>query len=82
MSFLGIISNKKDFDIIRKKLENALPDEDIILINEKSLKNLQNIKFNALIINDELKLDKNNITILEKICKDIKYLIINYDRNT
>lgn len=81
MSFLGIISNKKDFDIIRKKLENALPDEDIILINEKSLKNLQNIKFNALIINDELKLDKNNITILEKICKDIKYLIINYDRN-
>ena len=36
--FLGIISNKKDFDIIRKKLENALPDEDIILINEKSLK--------------------------------------------
>ena len=45
MSFLGIISHKKDFDIIRKKLENALLDEDIILINEKSLKNLQNIKF-------------------------------------
>ena len=34
MSFLGIISNKKDFDIIRKKLENALPDEDIILMKK------------------------------------------------
>ena len=44
MSFLGIISNKKDFDIIRKKLENALPDEDIILINEICFKCLFKMK--------------------------------------
>lgn len=81
MIFFGIISSKKDFDIMKKELEKSLKNVNLILINENNIENLQNIKFEALIINDELHIKESNIMFFQKICENLKYLIINSDRN-
>ena len=46
MPFIGIISNKKDFEIIKSSF---LEYRDIININEKNIENLKNIKFQLTI---------------------------------
>ncbi len=81
MIFFGIISSKKDFDIMKKELEKSLKNVNLILISEDNIENLQNIKFEALIINDELHIKESNIMFFQKICENLKYLIINSDRN-
>ena len=69
MIFFGIISSKKDFDIMKKEIEKSLKNVNLILISE------------ALIINDELHIKESNIMFFQKICENLKYLIINSDRN-
>ena len=81
MIFFGIISSKKDFDIMKKEIEKSLKNVNLILISEDNIENLQNIKFEALIINDELHIKESNIMFFQKICENLKYLIINSDRN-
>ena len=76
MIFFGIISSKKDFDIMKKELEKSLKNVNLILISEDNIENLQNIKFEALIINDELHIKESNIMFFQKICENLKYLII------
>ena len=82
MIFFGIISNKKDFNIIKLEIEKSIKDASIILIDKENIENLQNIKFEALIINSEINLDNKSIVFLQKICKNLKYLIVNTDKNT
>ena len=81
MIFFGIISSKKDFVIMKKELEKSLKNVNLILVSEDNIENLQNIKFEALIINDELHIKESNIMFFQKICENLKYLIINSDRN-
>ncbi len=81
MTFLGMISNKKEFEIIRSEFIKNVKDIDLILMNEKNMRNLQNVKFEALVIHDELNIKNDNIELLQKICKSLKYLIINADKN-
>ena len=76
MIFFGIISNKKDFNIIKLEIEKSIKDASIILIDKENIENLQNIKFEALIINSEINLDNKSIVFLQKICKNLKYLIV------
>ena len=73
MIFFGIISNKKDFNIIKLEIEKSIKDASIILIDKENIENLQNIKFEALIINSEINLDNKSIVFLQKICKNLKH---------
>ena len=52
---------------------------DVIKINETSLENLKNIKFEAIIINTKLNDLKNKKIYIESILKKSNYLIINSD---
>ena len=48
MSLIGIIAKKKDIREIKNKLDT---NYEIIEINNKSIENLKNIKFEQIIIN-------------------------------
>jgi len=78
MYFIGIFSTKKEYEFIKKEIEKSSNKNiNIIHINNKSIENLCNIKFDAVIL--DKKTDTIEIDIIQKILKDIKYLIINSD---
>ncbi len=83
MSFIGIVANKKCFGNIKKKVTEEIKDETInfIQINLRSIENIKNIKFEIIIVEDNLDKLKNNQEILKKIFETTQYLIINTDRN-
>ena len=77
MTFIGIISNKKSFDILNQNL--SVKKVKLIHINKNSIENIKNIIFETIIINKELKHFEEKIKIIEKLCNKAKYLIINTD---
>lgn len=83
MSFIGIVAGKKCFENIRKKITEKVKDETInfIQINIRSVENIKNIKFEIIIVEDNLEKFKNNQEILKKIFENTQYLMINTDRN-
>ena len=81
MSFIGIISSKKSFDNIKKKLIELECKVSIIHINLKSIENIKNIKFEVIIVDEEIIKFCNYEECLKKICSESKYLIINTDIN-
>lgn len=81
MSFIGVISNKKSFENIKKKLTELNSNISIIHINLKSVSNIKNIKFEVIIIDDKISKFCNYEDCLKKICSESKYLIINTDIN-
>ena len=83
MSFIGIVASKKCFETIRKNVTEKIENETInfIPINLRSVQNIKNIKFDIIIIEDNIEKFKNNKEILEKLCNNTKYLIVNTDKN-
>lgn len=83
MPFIGILSdkkNEKEFKkILTKKTPNGQNKFDIININDKSIDNIKNIKFDTILIDKEdLSKYENK---LGRILKGARYLIINSDLN-
>lgn len=81
MSFIGIISDNKSFENIRKKILENITDSklNIININTQSIENIQNIKFKIIVIDNNLEKFKNQKITLQKICKNTQYIILNTD---
>ncbi len=79
MTFIGIIANQKEFEIIKSQIEwkNKF---NIILINDNNIENLQNIKFEILIIHEKMII-KKHMKEFEKICRNLQYLLVNFDKN-
>ena len=53
MTFVGIISDNKSFQVLKENI--GTQDINLIQINNKSIDNIKNIKFEMIIINKELK---------------------------
>lgn len=83
MSFIGIVANKKCFENIKKKIEEKMQEETInfIQINLRSIENIKNIKFETIVVEDNLEKFKNHTSLLEKILQNTQYLMINTDKN-
>ncbi len=83
MSFIGIIANRKCFETIKKKMIEEIGEENLnfILINLRSIENIKNIKFETIIVEDNLKKFEKNKETLEKIFLNTQYFMINTDRN-
>lgn len=83
MSFIGVIASKKCFENIKRTMEEKIKQENInfVQINLRSIENVKNIKFETIIVEDNLEKFKNHKLILEKIFENIQYLIINTDKN-
>ena len=78
MSLIGIIAKKKDIREIKNKQDT---NYEIIEINNKSIENLKNIKFEQIIINKDLILNEQEHNVFIKIICESKYIIINTDTN-
>lgn len=81
MSFIGIISNKRSFENIKNELKNIQDNISIIHINIKSITNVKNIKFEIIVIDENIKKFENNRECLKCICNNAKYIIVNSDIN-
>ncbi len=81
MIFVGVICKEKDFELIEDVLLNTVKDVKLIYLNEENIKNFQNVKFDSIILNEELNIKKCNEKIIQKICNNLKYLLINTDKN-
>ncbi len=83
MSFIGIVANRKCFEKLRREIMENLQKEEInlIQINLRSIENVKNIKFETIIVEDNLDKFRKYRDVIEKICKQTQYLMINTDRN-
>ena len=81
MVLIGIVANKKCFEIIKTEIMKREKQINIIHITPLSLENMKNIKFDTVIIEEDLKKYQNQKEQLKKICKEASYVIINTDIN-
>ena len=83
MSFIGIVASLQSFKKIQQIIKNEIKDESIsiIHINLRSIENIKNIKFETIIIEDNLKKFDNKKEIIKRICENAPYVIINTDIN-
>lgn len=82
MAFIGVIADSKHELQIKRILESRLnsPNKEytIVVINEKSISNIKNIRFETILVMDleSVKTEKDS---LNEIIKKAKYLILNAD---
>lgn len=77
MSFIGIITGQKNSVYAKNMIEKNLKNKNVtvIVINDKNIENVRNIKFETIIMTEEIKKEE----YLKKILRNTKYLIINAD---
>ena len=80
MPLIGIVAKTKDIQSIKKEIE--LNNIKIIEMTEKSIKNLKNIKFDEIILMQDIKLEKEEYKYMKEIISNVNYLIINEDIKT
>ena len=71
MFFIGVITNQKNEIYVKNKLN----EENILFINDKTISNMKNIKFEAIVIDNKI----NNRNEFRKILSNTKYVILNSD---
>ena len=81
MIFIGVISDRQRFEILKKNIRKKESKNEITLINinKKSIENFKNVRFDAIAIIDSIEKIEDKMNNLEEICKNLKYLIINSD---
>ena len=81
MVLIGIVASKKCFEMLKSEIIKKEVNISIIHITHISLENMKNIKFDTIIIEEELEKYQNKKEELKKICKEATYVIINTDIN-
>lgn len=81
MVLIGIVANKKCFEIIKTEIAKKDNQINVLHINTKSLENMKNIKFDTIIIQSDLEKCQELKEKLKKMCKEATYVIINTDFN-
>lgn len=81
MSFIGVLTeskNESEFEKrVRENLKTLKPKPTILTINDKTIGNIKNIKFDMIVMNYN-RVFKNQI-MLKKILQNTKKLILNTD---
>ena len=77
MFFIGIITDKNSENNIKNRMINKIDENEIIFLNKENLENFKNVKFDSIIVNEEVE----NKYILKKVCHDgpvfdAKYLMV------
>lgn len=81
MHFIGIFTNSIQFEGIKKHIIKIVnrKDVEIININDKNIQNMRNIVFETIVLMQKLDISNIQKNILDKICNNCKYIIINSD---
>ena len=80
MILVGVVSDNKSFQRVKDNISSQ--NIKLIQINNKSIDNIKNIRFEIIVINKEIEKLKGKIKVIESICSKSKYLIINTDINS
>ena len=75
MSFIGIITNQKNEEYMKKTLHKKFNISQIIFITDKNIENMKNIRFETIVIDSLIE----NIKNLKLIISNSKYIILNSD---
>lgn len=75
MAFIGIITNEKNILNMTKFLKKTFDMKDIIFISNNNIEKFQNMKFETVVVDKEIK----NINQLKSIISNSRYLILNAD---
>ncbi|MBR3162614.1 MAG: hypothetical protein IKF17_00740 [Clostridia bacterium] len=83
MSFVGIISNIEEYKLIKSKFVNNgnIRKTELININKNNIENMKNIRFELMVVCNDLKELKRQKVLLNKLIENSKYLILNIDNN-
>jgi len=83
MSFIGIVAGKKCFENVKNKIIEEMKEDTInfVQINLRSIENVKNIKFETIVVEDNIDKFKKNQQTLERLCENTQYVIINSDKN-
>ena len=81
MPFIGVIAKESESNFIKNAvLKNSEKHKfEFININVKSVQNVKNIRFEVIVINDDISDFLNLSKYLEEIIQNAKYVIINTD---
>ena len=81
MPFVGIISKENDSNFIKNAISKNSKENnfEIININKKSIGNIKNVKFDVLVICENIEKILKNSSYLEEIIKKADYIIVNSD---
>ena len=81
MPFIGIVSKENDSNFIKNQILKSakLCEFEIININEESVVNIKNIKFETIIINDDIEELLSKSKYLEELMENAKYIVVNSD---
>lgn len=78
MAFIGVITNQKNEEYIKRILcRNLQTNHMILFISDKNIDNMKNIKFETIMIDKNIKSKKE----LKTMISNSKYLILNSDLN-
>jgi hypothetical protein len=75
MFFIGIITNKNSENNIKNIMKNRFNENEIIFLNKDNLSNFRNVKFDSIVLNEEV----GDAYILDKILEKSKYILVNSD---
>ena len=75
MAFIGIITNEKNILNMTKFLKKTFDMKDIIFISNNNIEKFQNMKFETVVVDKEIK----NVNQLKSIISNSRYLILNAD---
>ena len=84
VAFIGIVAESRNEmgikRILESKLNSPTKEHTIVLINDKSIENIRNIKFQAILV---MTLDEitEKEEIISKIFNNTEYLVMNADVN-
>ena len=81
MPFVGIVSKENDSNFIKNAINKNSKENnfEIININKKSIENIKNVKFDVLVICENIEKILKNSLYLEEIIKKADYIIVNSD---
>jgi len=82
MIFVGIVSNNKKFENIKKIIYKNMNKNEINLINinSNSIDNLKNIKFEIIVLLELSKQIEDENEKINSLCKQTKYLLVDSDK--
>lgn len=83
MPIIGIVAKENESNFIKNAIKkNAKKNKfEIININKKSIENIKNIKFDSIVICENVENFLNNSNYLENIIDKANYIIVNLDKN-
>ena len=77
MPLVGIIAKKRDFQAIKKELQNC--NIELIHLNKETIMNVNKIFFEEIIILEDINLMPSEYKFMNEVILKTKYLIINAD---